>query len=494
MAKRDLSNGRNGTNRRRFIKSVGLGAVAGSSLLAGCTGGDQSGDGGGTTTTAAQGGGGTTGQQGPVELNIWLSYITEGKTKKEWTKTVFSEFESQNNVKISVRGVPYTDILKKFRAARASGDAPHLVEVMTRPAILAGGVGEVINEQFQSMELADVISEKVMAGTRTWGAQATGQEGNIVSLPLGFRPYLSTWRTDWLEQAGIPKEEVNYEAGSLHWHDDIPEIYRKLKNTKLAQQQGAFPDATGMKQSDEEYLSLYIPQHGGSTSGVVNLEGTKGTLTTDAARNAVKMQKNYIENGFFNSNSLNMGDEEATTLQWAGKQAVNHMQDSTDLWSSYLEQQPQAMKNGMYTWGPPMNAGTKAALAWLPSVGFIKSAFTTQRELDAAGNLLDFWIADKQRAVKNAQKLGFVPVFPDAIKTEDYFGKTDMHKEFWRGAALKTLNNFKAAVIPAVKGGNQITYSIPRKMHTRIMSQGMSVEKATRLANEEINTILQQNS
>ncbi|NEU58669.1 ABC transporter substrate-binding protein [Halorussus sp. MSC15.2] len=461
-------------DRRDFLKATGAGAVA-------------------------TGLPGYVGFQGNVTLEVWLSYYTEGETKKKYTDQLVKKYQNQTGTQINVTGVPYTDVVTKFRSARAAGNVPHLVEVMTRPGILAGGAGMVVNDLWESSSLADKTSDKIMAGHRVWGSQSTGEQGNLVTFPLGFRPYLSAWRTDWLEQAGIDPSEVNHKAGSLHWYDDMPGIYDKLKQTDLGQQQGAFPDTTGMKQSDEEYMSLYIPQHGGSKSGVVNLKGTKATIDSEPARRAIKMQFDYIDQGYFHENSINHGDEESTTLHWSGQTAVNHIQDSTDLWGDYLEEQPQAMKNGAYTWGLPMNAGTKSALAWLPALGFIADGFSNQQEKDEAVKFIEWWVGDSDRAVKNAKNLGFVPVAPQQIQNEDFFAKTEMHKEFWRGAAMKTLKQFEPSVIPAVPGANAITYDIPRSMHQRIsqmLGRGTgldeAVNQATSQAAKEINQRLQQ--
>ncbi len=460
--------------RRDFLKAAGAGAVA-------------------------TGLPGYVGFQGNVTLEVWLSYYTEGETKKQYTDELIKQYQNETGTQINVTGVPYTDVVTKFRSARAAGNVPHLVEVMTRPGILAGGAGMVVNDLWQSSTLADKTSDKIMQGHRVWGSQSTGEEGNLVTFPLGFRPYLTAWRTDWLEQAGIDPSEVNHEAGSLHWDDDMPGIYDKLKQTELGQQQGAFPDTTGMKQSDEEYMSLYIPQHGGSKSGVVNITGDEATIDSDAAKQAIKMQFDYIDQGYFHENSINHGDEESTTLHWSGQIAVNHIQDSTDLWGDYLEEQPQAMKNGAYTWGLPMNAGTKSALAWLPSLGFIADGFDNQQQQDAAVNFIEWWVGDSDRAVQNAKNLGFVPVSPDQIQKEDFFGQSEMHTEFWRGAAMKTLNQFEPAVIPAVPGANAITYDIPRSMHQRIsqmLGRGTgldeAVNQATAQAADAINQRLQQ--
>lgn len=464
---------------------AGVGVSLGA-MLSGCIGGDLAGQEGGGGGSASSSSGGTT-------LNVWLSYYTEGETKRTYTDEIIGQYEEETGNTVNITGVPYTDVSTKFQAARASGEVPHLVEVMTRPGILAGGAGMRVNELFQSSALADQVTDKVLNGHRVWGQQSTGEEGALVTVPLGLRPFFTAWRTDWLEQAGIDPAEVNHEAGSLNWREDMPPIYDRLQQTELGQRQGHFPDTSGMKQSDEEYMSLYIPQFGGSLSGVTNVEGTEATIDTPEAREAVKMQRDFVQEGYFHANSINHGDEESTTLHWSGQIACNHIQDSTDLWGDYLEEQPQNMEDGLYTWGLPMNGGTQAALSWLPCLGFIEDGFENQTEKETAMGFLEWWIGDNQRAVGNSENLGFVPPTPGAIKQEDFYGQSEMHTEFWRGACLKTLEEFDAAVIPAVAGADAITYDIPRQMHQRVLQEGMSVEQATSMAADEINRILEQN-
>ena len=464
-----------------------MGAGAAVLPLAGCTGGGGGGGGGGS-------GGATTGSTGKPTLNMWLGYYTESKTKRQYTDKVVKKFEEKTGTTVNITGVPYADMVTKFRSARAAGDLPDLVEVMTNPGVIAGGGAKNVKNTFESMKLSDVVSQKVMNPHYTWGKQSEGKDGALVTVPLGVRPYLVAWRKDWLEQAGIPPEKVNYKAGQLHYYDDLAKnIYPKLQQTKLGQKKGHFPDATGMKQSDEEYMSSYIPQFGGSKTGMVTEDGKKAAIDSKEARKAVSMQKEFIEKKYFDTNSISMGDEEATTKHWAGKIAANHIQDSADLWADYLDNKPDMMKNNRFAWGLPYTGGADAGLTWLQAIAFVQGQFKDQKKLDAAAKFVDFFAADRQRAVKNAQNLGFVPVFPDAIKKEDWFGKTQLHKNYWRGAALKTLEEVTPGIIPAVPSNHAITYETPRKMHQRIMQQNMSVEKATKMAADKINRLLKQN-
>ena len=461
-------------DRRTFLKTAGAGTV--SVGAAGCLGGGN--------------GGGSTGNTDKPTLNIWFSFMTEGETKREWAETLVQNFQNETGIEINLQGVPYTKIVNKVRAARSAGNVPHMVEVLTEPGVLASGT-MVINDLWKSTELSDKVSEKILAAHKTWGAQATGETGNLVTMPIGFRPCLSSWRTDWLKQAGIDPAEVNHEAGSLNWREDVVPIYKKLARTKLGQKPNHYPDMTGLKQNDQEFKSIYIPQFGGSLSGVVNEKGTKATIDNKEAIEAITFYWEQIRKKNFHPNSINAGDENSTTLHWAGKIADNHIQDSADLWASYRNEHMKQVKNGLYTWGLPYHEKQKAALAFTPGMGFFEAAFSNQAEKDAAARFVDWWVANPQRAVKNAKKLGFVPVNTEIIESEPFFGKTEQHKQFWRGACKKTLQNIKAATMCALPGAQAITYDIPARMDARIQS-GTPIEQAASAAATEIEKVLQQ--
>lgn len=508
-----------------MLQTTGIGAAA--FALAGCSGSGGSGGGGGDegTTEGGSGGdggsgggggsgtdGGSTGDGGSgVELRMWLSYITEGGGKQEGTEEILNAWEEETGNSITVTGVPYTDVVSRFRSARAAGDVPHMVEVMTRPGVLTGGAGQVVNDLFQSMELSDVASDVVMDGHRVWGAQSTGEQGNLVSLPLGLRPFVHCYDTEHLEAAGIAKEDVRNETG-LDFSDAndsaVANIYSQLQDWGgPSDVNNYFPDTTGMKQSDEEYLSAYIPMFGGSEAGVVTVDGSEQAIDTDAGRAAVEWQFRNIENGNFHENSINHGDEESTTLHQSGQITNNSIQDSTDLWANYRSEVPGAFSDldgsaetGKYTWTAPYNGGTQAFISWLPSLGFIADADWNQDRLDAAAGLIDFWVADPDNALFNAQTLGFVPAAPDQINSVDYYGSTQQHTEFWREACNWFLQNVTPTTIPAVPGANAITYQIPRRMHQRAaqaINQGTSIEdavdEAVTFAGEEIQSVIDEN-
>ena len=504
-----------------MLQTTGVGAAA--FALAGCSGSGGSGGSGGGETDSSGGSGGSGGGEtdssggstgsggGGVELRMWLSYITEGGGKKEGTEEILNAWENESGNTVNIRGVPYTDVVSQFRSARAAGDVPHMVEVMTRPGILAAGAGRPINDLFQSMEMADAATDVVMDGHRVWGAQSTGEEGNLVSLPLGLRPFVHCYDTEHLSAAGVAKEDVRGEALDFSDANDsaVNDIYSSLQDWGgPSDVDNYFPDTTGMKQSDEEYMSAYIPMFGGSEAGMIEIDGTAQAIDTDAGRKAVEWQFENIENGNFHENSINHGDEESTTLHQSGQITNNSIQDSTDLWANYRSEKPGAFPEvdgdsgspvGRYTWTVPYRADAQAFISWLPSLGFIADANWNQERLDAAAGLMDFWVADPDNALFNAQELGFVPVDPSQIQSVDYYGSTPQHTEFWREACTNFLENTTPTTIPAVPGANAITYQIPRQMHQRAaqaIGNGTSipdaVDEAVVRAGEEINSVLEE--
>ncbi|ESS07329.1 MAG: ABC-type sugar transport system, periplasmic component [uncultured archaeon A07HB70] len=502
-----------------MLRKAGAGGtLAAMGGLAGCSGG---GGGGGEETEGemtegemtegemTEGDGGSTGSSGGVTLRMWLSYITEGGGKREGTEEILTEYENESGNTIEITGVPYTDVVSQFRSARAAGDVPHMVEVMTRPGVLTGGAGRVINDLFQSMELSDAATEVVMDGHRVWGAQSTGEAGNLVSLPLGLRPFVHCYNTQHLEAAGVAKEDVRGEALDFSDANDsaVADIYASLRDWGGPDGVDSyFPDTTGMKQSDEEYMSAYIPMFGGSEAGMVTIEGDEQAIDTDAGRAAVEWQFENIENGNFHENSINHGDEESTTLHQGENITNNSIQDSTDLWANYRTETPGAfadldgdLEEGTWTWTVPYRADSQAFISWLPSLGFIDDADWNQDRLDAAGDMIDFWVADPDNALFNAQELGFVPVDPSQIQSVDFYSSTQSHVEFWQEACQGFLENTVPTTIPAVPGANAITYQIPRRMHQRAaqgIQQGMSIEDAVDdavvTAGEEINSVLEE--
>lgn len=484
------------SSRRRFLAGV---AATGTTVAAGCSGstnspsgsndstagsgtssGSNSGSDSGNTST------GTTSESKPT-LDIWLGVYTESAEKKKYLDGLVQRFEDETGITVNIHGAPYSDITTKLQAAAAGGSLPHMAEISANTGSLR--FAQQINDLFKDSRTYEKAPDSLLEVHKTWGSQITGETDTLLTWPLGLRPHVPTWRTDWLESAGIDPSEVEPGAGSLHWYDDLKPMYDRMKQSSTGQKENHYPSHTSMKQSDEEFFVIYLAQFGAGLGGVVNETATASVLDTKEAYEAIRHQVRFIEDGYFHPNSVNWGDEESTTAQWSGDVGEIHNQDTADLWSGYLAEKPKMMKNGGFTWGLPFEQKHTATLVKTPSVALMDGAFDSQAERDAAIQFLDFWAANKQNALKNANNLGFAPASPDIIRNTEFFGKTEMHTKFWRDAVAGALEESKYANISAVPS-SAINYEIPRKMHQRILSNDWEVERAADKAAEEINSLL----
>lgn len=473
--------------RRQFLKVAGTGAAMATGALAGCAGSkNNEGQGtteGGTTTTVGS-------SQQQFTIRMFSGMITESKTNKQYLEGIVKDFESKNpNVTVELVPVAWENFPSKFQSALAAGNPPHLAEVQSQPQVMGGGSARDISDVFEGSKTAERVGESVMELNKDWSAQA-GFPNGLTQWPIGIRPHVPIWRMDWLEQAGISREDVDYRAGSLSW-DKVRGMYQKLKNTSLGKKKGHYPSATGMSGFDAEFLTMYIHQFGGSRFGVISEDGKSAAINTSEAKSAIQMQVDGLKKGYFHQNALQVGDEQSTTYHWSGQIADNHIQDSADAWASYLNEKEQMMKNLRFAWGLPYNSGTASAFTWASSVAFIDGPWKNQQHLQAAADFLDSYAGNPDRMLQNAKTLGFVPIDPTVIKNDDWFGQSEMHKQFWRGAMVKTLEEAELSTVAAVPGAAAAQLEIPGQMYKRIVNQGWGVDKATKWAAQEIDDTLQ---
>ncbi|MFB6159845.1 MAG: hypothetical protein ABEJ61_01555 [Haloferacaceae archaeon] len=417
----------------------------------------------------------------------------EPSNKKYWEAAIQRFNDKDNGIQINLRGVPYEGQFKKLRAAAQSGpdSTPHLVEISSRKDTMLAAEPLRIDDMYEGSEIQKKVTSGVQKLVESWGQQRTGEEGAVVTWPLGVRPYINAYKKDWLSAAGLSVEDVNVDAGSLSWDDMFQNVYEPMNNTDLAASSDAAPDTTGMKEGDEEILSHYMGQKGITTMGTLNNAATHSILDTQEARDVIKMQKEGIDKGYFHSNSINHGDEEATTLLWSNKLGSIHIQDVSDLWASFRQQLGADTYEKNYTWGLPNTMGTKSTYALVPIIVPFKKAFTSQAERDAMKEFITWLAVSEQEPVRRVKQNGWVPAAPDVLNA-DWFSSTSLHEKFW-STIQKTVQDYRITELSAVRGGSKINFQIPRTMHQRIMQQGMSVEKATKLAAEEQNQILKDN-
>ncbi|MFB6159869.1 MAG: ABC transporter substrate-binding protein [Haloferacaceae archaeon] len=483
--------------RRRFIAAAGAAGIAG---LAGCSGGGGNGSGGGSSGGGSSGSGTegtTTGSSGgsTVDLRLWSGNMTDEPSNKEYWQNAIQRFNDQSDgVEINLRGVPYEGQFDKIRSGVQAGadSAPHIVEMASRKdTMLAADTLRIDGDLFEGSALSDAMGEGLMGLARGWGQQMTGEEGAIVCWPVGVRPYINCYRQNWLDAAGLSVDDVNLNAGTLSWDDMFQNVYAPMNETDLAAPSDAAPDTTGMKEGDEEIFAHYTGQMGITTMGTLNDAATHSILDTDAAREVVQFQIDGIDQGYFHPNSINHGDEEATTLQWSDKVGACHVQDVSDLWGSYRSELGADAYERDYTWGLPNQFEEKATYGLVPIMVPFEEAFTSQAERDAMVEFVDWFATDQQEPVRRVQKNGWIPVATDVLNA-DWFSSTSLHEKFW-SVIKATVEDYTIVELPAVAGASAINFEIPRAMHQRILQQGMSVEEATTIAAEAQNDILREN-
>ncbi|MFB6281475.1 MAG: hypothetical protein ABEH40_05610 [Haloferacaceae archaeon] len=432
-----------------------------------------------------------------VTLRLWSGNMTdEPANKKYWENAAQRANEQFNDFQIELRGVPYEGQFQKIRSAVQAGpdSAPHIVEMASRKDTMLAADLLRIEDMYEGSAVQEALADGVSKLQQSWGTQMTGEEGAIINIPIGIRQYMNVYRKNWLEAAGLSVDDVNLNAGAISWSDMESNVYEPMKQSdKFNPDQGFFPDTTGMKEGDEEFLSHYSGQWGLSTMGTLNDAATHSLLDTEEFREIIRFQvRNIQDTQYFHSNSINHGDEEATTLIWNDQLGGIHVQDVADLWGSFRGELGADTYEQNYTWGLPNTGpgGQKSAYGLVPIFVPFAEAYTSQAERDAFMEFTN-WFATGQEAIRRTRNVGFVPPDPSALDA-DWFTSTSLHEKFWN-VAQTVVQDYQITELPAIEGGSRINFEIPRQMHQRILQQGTSIEEATRIAAEEQNNILREN-
>ena len=114
----------NGLSRRSLLKAAGIGglSLASAGMLAGCSVGLNKSS--GSSSTKGKGKHGVTGERTGKELVI---YMNAGHIYKAYTD-LFSRFEKEHNIKVTVNPQQWPDLQTKLTAGFLSGDVPDLCE------------------------------------------------------------------------------------------------------------------------------------------------------------------------------------------------------------------------------------------------------------------------------------------------------------------------------------------------------------------------------
>ena len=425
----------------------------------------------------------TTGDFGGHALDLWLTdSVVDGRARRH-AEGFLSGFETATGHEVDLTVVPVDEVGDRLDDARADGSPPQLVETTARPSLLATDAVP-IGDLLESSSLADAVADRLLEAHRIRGRQAAGGADEVRSLPLGVRPTLTAWRTDWLDAAGLEPGTVNHVAGSHHATESMPTIWDRLADTRYGRDSGAAPDMTAMRPAAGWLLAGYVAAFGGSRGGLVSPDGTEPAIGSREAQAAIRWQFERIDGGQFLRFSTQAGIEDAVRLHHGGAVGINHVTDSRRLWLTYRRDQPEALDVGRYTWGLPYNAGQRAVAARLPSVAFISGAWTGREQKEAAAALVERFVTEPAVAAGTARTMGVVPAVPETIETDPFFGRTEHHETFWRGACLRTLREFLPVGTPAVPGSETIASDVPDLLYRRI-DRARGIRGLETVVNEE---------
>lgn len=208
------------TNRRTVLKTLGAsGAIA----LAGCTGGDGSGDGGDGSGDGGNGGdggdgasdssnGGSTGNGG-TEITL-LTLRTE-PSDKEIINNIAEAFEEETGNSLNPIYVGSSEIPSRMSTMLRGGNAPDIVQAagVHFAAPLEAG------HMHDASDLIDRLAEGAV-GQIPDGAVIKGADGTVAGVPWGINCYHDVFRADLLEQGGEPLPEWSRDNVDPLWDYD----------------------------------------------------------------------------------------------------------------------------------------------------------------------------------------------------------------------------------------------------------------------------------
>jgi multiple sugar transport system substrate-binding protein len=175
------------SNRRTFLKTLGVTGVVGLAGCAGSDGGDGNGDGGET---------GNGGGSGSAEVH----FITEesAPASKEFINTVASEFTEQTDIPVTTEFTGLgTSFDQRIATLVRTGNAPEVA--------LAPGY---VTTNWIRRDIAAPVTGVVEAVQNQWDDEYRDIhrlqfEGEDWIVPLNLNPSMQTYRTDLYEQAGV---------------------------------------------------------------------------------------------------------------------------------------------------------------------------------------------------------------------------------------------------------------------------------------------------
>jgi ABC-type glycerol-3-phosphate transport system substrate-binding protein len=192
----------NDLSRRKYVKLFG--GTAGAIALAGCSGGEGSGDGSGGNGSGGNGSGGNGSdwqQSMGDSVEVWTSDSTD------WPSTVLSDYEekAEGDLDLEASNLERADLEQRLQSRLLSGQqAPTaaMVELSTMPSYIDQGGIRNITGWIDKAGLKDPLVDAA------WGG-VTGGDGGQYGVPTDYGPAPWYYRKDVFDDLGIDPTSIS---------------------------------------------------------------------------------------------------------------------------------------------------------------------------------------------------------------------------------------------------------------------------------------------
>jgi multiple sugar transport system substrate-binding protein len=138
----------------------------------------------------------------PVTLQFWSTYNTADKEESTFANVVIKRFEKENpGIQVKATVYPYGELLQKFLAASAAGDAPDLMrsDIQWVPQLASQGVIEKVD----ALPSFESIKANTLPGPLATTHIATGEQPGYYAFPDDTNTQALFWNKSDFAAAGI---------------------------------------------------------------------------------------------------------------------------------------------------------------------------------------------------------------------------------------------------------------------------------------------------
>ena len=138
----------------------------------------------------------------PVTLQFWSTYNTADKEESTFVNVVIKKFEKENpGIQVKATVYPYSELLQKFLAASAAGNAPDLMrsDIQWVPQLASQGVIENVG----TLPAFSSIKSNTLPGPLATTHIATGEQPGYYAFPDDTNTQALFWNKSDFAAAGI---------------------------------------------------------------------------------------------------------------------------------------------------------------------------------------------------------------------------------------------------------------------------------------------------